>query len=146
MPAGGLWSESQASPSRFPVVVKTQIREGGRGRRGGVELAHSHSQVRDLVDRYRSGTELLPPSRDVLVEEALDIANEFYPAVLLDRDARGPVLLAGRAGGIAVESQKFEDLVRIPLDIDVAIREEIHQEIARHLGVADDIEAQLARS
>ncbi|WP_166486562.1 ATP-grasp domain-containing protein [Blastococcus saxobsidens] len=143
VPAGVLWSESHGATQRFPVVVKTQIQEGGRGRRGGVEFAHSDSQVRSLVERYRSGTELLPPSRDVLVEEALDIARELYLAVLVDRDVRGPVLLAGRAGGIDVESQESEHFLRIPLEIDVAIPEGIHQEIARHLGVAHAVEAQL---
>jgi succinyl-CoA synthetase beta subunit len=143
VPAGELWSDPSSVPRPFPLVVKTQILEGGRGKRGGVTVVDSMRELQAVVARYRSGTDRLPPSQDVLVEEVLDIAEELYLAILLDRDARGIVLLASRVGGIEVESQRDEDFLRVPLEVDMELPHHVHSNIARCLGVEDAARDQL---
>jgi succinyl-CoA synthetase beta subunit len=91
-------------------VVKAQIHAGGRGKGGGVKLAHSPAEAEDLA-RQILGMQLVTPQtgpqgqkvRRVLVEEALDIAHELYVSVTLDRAAGKPLIMASRSGGMDIE-------------------------------------------
>jgi succinyl-CoA synthetase beta subunit len=89
------------------LVVKAQIHAGGRGKGGGVKLAHSADEVeaiaRDMLGMrlvtHQTGPEGRVVSR-VLIEEGLQIARELYVSLLLDRAAGKLVLMASAAGGI----------------------------------------------
>jgi succinyl-CoA synthetase beta subunit len=91
-------------------VVKAQIHAGGRGKGGGVKLAQSPAEAEELARRIL-GMQLVTPQtgpdgqlvRRVLVEEALDIAQELYLSVTLDRGAGKPVIMASRQGGMDIE-------------------------------------------
>jgi succinyl-CoA synthetase beta subunit len=97
-------------------VVKAQIHAGGRGKGGGVKLAHSPSEAEELA-RQILGMQLVTPQtgpegqevRKVLVEEALDIAHELYLSVTLDRGAGKPLIMASRAGGMDIEEVAERD-------------------------------------
>jgi succinyl-CoA synthetase beta subunit len=86
-------------------VVKAQIHAGGRGKGGGVKLARSLDEVRELAGRIL-GMQLITPQtspqgqkvRRVYIEEGLNIARELYLAVLVDRE-KGPHLLHGQRPG-----------------------------------------------
>jgi succinyl-CoA synthetase beta subunit len=112
-------------------VVKAQIHAGGRGKGGGVKLAHSPAEAEDLA-RQILGMQLVTPQtgpegqtvRRVLVEEALDIAHELYLSVTLDRAAGKPVIMASRAGGMDIE----EVAAKTPQAI-------IRQHVDPHLGL-----------
>src|ERR1700737_911128 len=88
------------------VVVKAQIHAGGRGKAGGVKLAHSPEEAAEIAS-HMLGMNLVtvqtgPGGRIVkrlLIEEGLDIKRELYFSLVIDR-ARGKVfLLATRGGG-----------------------------------------------
>src|SRR5436853_5181927 len=89
-----------------PVVVKAQIHAGGRGKGGGVKLAKSAEEARELATRIL-GMKLVthqtgPEGREVrvlLVEEGLPIDKEFYLGGVLDRASGRPVFMASAAGG-----------------------------------------------
>src|SRR5258706_14777615 len=84
-----------------PVVVKAQIHAGGRGKGGGVKLAKSPDEAREIA-RAMLGMKLVthqtgPEGREVrvlLVEEGLPIDREFYLGLVLDRASRRPVSMA----------------------------------------------------
>jgi succinyl-CoA synthetase beta subunit len=92
------------------VVVKAQIHAGGRGQGGGVKLADTPSQA-EAVGTQILGMTLVTPQtgldgrlvRQVLVEQALDIARELYVGVTVDRDKDCAVMIASEAGGVAIE-------------------------------------------
>jgi succinyl-CoA synthetase beta subunit len=94
----------------LPVVVKAQIHAGGRGKGGGVKLARSLDEVRELAQEIL-GMRLVTPQTGpegkvvgkVLVEEGLNIAKELYCAVLLDRASAAPLVMASEAGGMDIE-------------------------------------------
>ncbi len=94
----------------LPVVVKAQIHAGGRGKGGGVKLAKSLDEVRELAQKIL-GMRLVTPQTGpegkvvgkVLVEEGLNIARELYCAVLLDRASAAPLVMASEAGGMDIE-------------------------------------------
>ncbi len=93
-----------------PVVVKAQIHAGGRGKGGGVKLAKSPEQAREIA-RAMLGVKLVthqtgPQGREVrvlLVEEGLPIDKEFYLGIVLDRASGRPVFMASAAGGMDIE-------------------------------------------
>ena len=91
-------------------VVKAQIHAGGRGKGGGVKLAAGPDEAERLADEIL-GMQLVTHQtgpggqqvRKVLIEEALDIEQELYLGVTLDRAAARPVLMASRSGGMDIE-------------------------------------------
>jgi succinyl-CoA synthetase beta subunit len=93
-----------------PVVVKAQIHAGGRGKGGGVKLAKTAEEARDLAQKIL-GMKLIthqtgPEGREVrvlLIEEGLPIDKEFYLSIILDRASGRPVFMASAAGGMDIE-------------------------------------------
>src|SRR5947207_12892451 len=94
----------------LPIVVKAQIHAGGRGKGGGVKLAKSPEEARELA-RQMLGIKLVthqtgPEGREVrvlLIEEGLPIDKEFYLGIVLDRASGRPVFMASEAGGMDIE-------------------------------------------
>ncbi len=92
------------------VVVKAQIHAGGRGKGGGVKLAKSPEEARELASKIL-GMNLVthqtgPEGREVrvlLIEEGLPIDKEFYLGIVLDRVTGRPVFMASAAGGMDIE-------------------------------------------
>jgi len=91
-------------------VVKAQIHAGGRGKGGGVRVASSPDEAERLAGEIL-GMQLVTHQtgpegqqvRKVLIEEALEIDQELYLGVTLDRAAERPVLMASRSGGMDIE-------------------------------------------
>src|SRR5438067_959241 len=98
------------------VVVKAQIHAGGRGKGGGVKVAHSAEDAGALASRilgmnlvtHQTGPEGKQVHR-VLVEETLPIQRELYLGVVLDRAAARPVFMASAAGGMEIEQVAAEN-------------------------------------
>jgi len=92
------------------VVVKAQIHAGGRGKGGGVKLAKTADEARELA-RKMLGMKLVthqtgPEGKEVrvlLIEEGLPIDKEFYLGIVLDRASGRPVFMASAAGGMDIE-------------------------------------------
>jgi succinyl-CoA synthetase beta subunit len=94
----------------FPVVVKAQIRAGGRGKGDGIAVAESETAAREAAGRLLGSALSTPQTgpegrivRAVLVEKGCAIVSESYVAIAIDRAKRCVVLLAGAAGGADVE-------------------------------------------
>ncbi len=85
------------------VVIKAQVQAGGRGKAGGVKLAHTSDEAfekaRDILSLTIKGL----PVRRVLVAQAADIARELYLAIVLDRSAKLPLMMLSGEGGIDIE-------------------------------------------
>ena len=92
------------------VVIKAQIHAGGRGKGGGVKLAHNLDDVKLIVNEIL-GMNLIthqtgPEGKDVqrlLVESGVEIANEFYAAITLDRNKEMDVFMVSQEGGVDIE-------------------------------------------
>ena len=111
------------------VVVKAQIHAGGRGKGGGVKLAKSADEARDVAQRML-GMKLVthqtgPEGREVrvlLIEEGLPIDKEFYLGIVLDRTTGRPVFMASAAGGMDIEEVAAETPEKISKEtIDPAV-------------------------
>ena len=92
------------------VVVKAQIHAGGRGKGGGVKLARNPGEA-ERIAREMIGMQLVthqtgPEGRTVqkvLIEEGLDIREELYLGIVIDRQVGLPVLMASTEGGMDIE-------------------------------------------
>ena len=98
------------------VVVKAQIHAGGRGKGGGVKLAHSPDEAAEIASRML-GMNLVtfqtgPAGRIVkrlLIEEGLDIKRELYLSLLVDRQTARVIFMASAAGGMEIEEVAKKD-------------------------------------
>lgn len=96
-------------------VVKAQIHAGGRGKGGGVKVAHSIDEVSDISSRML-GMQLIthqtgPEGRRVnrlLIEQGIDIKKEFYAGITLDRAASKNVVMVSTEGGVEIEKVAAE--------------------------------------
>lgn len=87
----------------FPVVVKSQVLVGGRGKAGGIKLAKSleeaQKQASEIIGMDIKGEEV----KSVLVEQGIDIQREIYLGVIIDRATKLPVFMISAAGGVDIE-------------------------------------------
>jgi succinyl-CoA synthetase beta subunit len=108
------------------VVVKAQIHAGGRGKGGGVKLAKSPDEAEQvaaqilgmMLKTHQTGPEGQRVKR-VLVEEGMDIRQELYLGIVIDRRVGLPVLMASSAGGMEIEEvarTRPEAIVKVHVD------------------------------
>ena len=110
-------------------VVKAQIHAGGRGKSGGVKLAHSADEAAELAGQIL-GMKLVTPQtgpagrivKRLLIEEGLDIKRELYLGLLVDRASSRVVFMASAAGGMEIEEVAKQNPAAI-------LRETIHPSV-----------------
>jgi succinyl-CoA synthetase beta subunit len=131
------------------VVVKAQIHAGGRGKGGGVKLARSADQAREIAAQML-GMKLVthqtgPEGREVrvlLVEEGLPIDKEFYLGIVLDRTTGRPVFMASAAGGMDIEevaASTPEQIFKEQVDPAVGFRPFQARKLAFRLGLPSEL-------
>ncbi len=86
-----------------PVVVKSQVLVGGRGKAGGVKLARTPDEAEEVA-RQILGMEIKGLTvKKVLVDEAADIKSEIYLGAVMDRNGQRVVMMASSEGGVEIE-------------------------------------------
>jgi succinyl-CoA synthetase beta subunit len=134
-------------------VVKAQIHAGGRGKGGGVKLARSLAEVRELAGQIL-GMQLVTHQtgpqgqkvRRLLIEEGADIRKEYYLAVLTDRATQTVAVMASSEGGMDIEEVARtapEKIIKVFVDPVQGLQDEQARELALGIGVP---EASLARA
>jgi succinyl-CoA synthetase beta subunit len=137
------------------VVVKAQIHAGGRGKGGGVKLAKSPEEAREIASKML-GMKLVthqtgPEGREVrvlLIEEGLPIDKEFYLGIVLDRASGRPVFMASAAGGMDIEevaAKTPEQIMKETVDPAVGFRAFQARKLAFSLGLPAELIGQAAK-
>ncbi len=95
---------AEAEAAGYPVVVKAQVQVGGRGKAGGIKVADNADEVREhaanILDMDIKGHVV----KRVWVENASDIAEEYYASFTLDRGAKKHLLMLSKEGGVEIEA------------------------------------------
>jgi succinyl-CoA synthetase beta subunit len=107
------------------VAVKAQVQVGGRGKAGGIKLAGDPAEARAHAERIIGMDIRGHTVRRVLVEEASDIAAEYYVAILHDRASKGFLAMASAEGGVDIEevaATRPEAIVKVPVNPLVGLR------------------------
>jgi succinyl-CoA synthetase beta subunit len=111
----------EAIAARFggTVVVKAQVHAGGRGKAGGVKLAKTPAEAKEIAKAILALHIKGLPVQKVLVTPAADIATEAYVGIILDRASKKPVFMVSPAGGIDIEevaAKTPEKILKLPID------------------------------
>jgi succinyl-CoA synthetase beta subunit len=129
------------------VVVKAQVKAGGRGKAGGVKVAHNPADAEEAAKAIFGLDIKGHIVRRVMVAAGARIAQEFYFSVLLDRANRSYLSLASVEGGMEIEIlavEKPEALARIEIDPVAGIDLAKATEIAKAGGFPDDLVEKVA--
>ena len=123
-----------------PVVVKSQVLVGGRGKAGGVKLAktpeEAEARARDILGMDIKGLTV----EKVLIDPAADIKNEIYLAVILDRAARRIAIMASAAGGVDIEEVAAttpEKIITVRVDPFLGLEDFQARQLAYDIGLTD---------
>ncbi len=129
------------------VVVKAQVKAGGRGKAGGVKLAHSPAEAaqraQEILGLDIKGHEV----RRVMVAQGAAIEQEFYFSLLLDRAERRYLAMASVEGGMDIEQlavERPQALARVAVDPIVGIDAAKAHEIVVAAGFAPELQAPVA--
>ena len=130
----------------FPVVVKAQIHAGGRGKGGGVKLAHSMEEVEALADEILGMTLVTHQTgpegklvQKLLIEAGQNIEKELYLSLLVDRATASVVIMASQDGGMDIEevaAKTPERIIKVQVDPLMGIQGYQLRQVAFGLGLS----------
>src|SRR6185503_4566061 len=130
-------------------VVKAQIHAGGRGKGGGVKVAKSVEEVRDLAGKllgmtlvtHQTGPEGKVVKR-LLIEEGASIEKEYYAALVIDRAQQRVVLMASSEGGVNIEEvaeKTPEKIHKVAIDPKTGLKDAEAEDVARKAGIPEKL-------
>jgi succinyl-CoA synthetase beta subunit len=130
------------------VVVKAQVKTGGRGKAGGVQLAETPDEAVEKAEAILGLDIKGHVTRKVLVTEASDIDTEYYVSFLLDRANRTYLAMASVEGGVEIEQlavERPEALAKVAVDAVKGCDEAKAKEIVDAAGFPDDVKDEVAK-
>ncbi len=155
VPEGYLALDSQSayrSAKRLggTCVVKAQIHSGGRGKAGGVKLAHSADEAREIAEQMLGMTLVTKQTgsegkevQKLLVAEAVDIKKEYYLSITVDNDHSGLVIIGSGAGGTEIEemSEKNPELIiKENFSVENGFRAFNGRNVAKKIGIPKELQ------
>lgn len=131
-----------------PVVVKAQVLVAGRGKAGGIKMAKTEDDVKNIVNElFNKPIKGIIPKL-LLIEEAIPHETELYAAIVLDRSERKPVILASKYGGMDIEEisrEKPESIVRQHVDPFIGLKGYQARLIGKKIGLSGKALASFAK-
>ena len=119
------------------VVVKAQVKTGGRGKAGGVKLARSAAEAEQRASEILGMDIKGHTVRTVLIADGADIEAEYYFSILLDRAERRYLAMCSREGGMDIETlaaERPEALARIGVDPLQGVTADVAARVVRAAG------------
>jgi succinyl-CoA synthetase beta subunit len=140
-------AEAAAAKMGGKVVVKAQVKIGGRGKAGGVKLAENAADAKEKAKAILGMDIKGHTVHQVMIAQAAPIAAEYYMAILLDRANRNFLVMASVAGGMEIEEVAHktpEKLARVGIDPNKGIDKAKAIEIAKSGQFPADVQDQVA--
>jgi succinyl-CoA synthetase beta subunit len=131
------------------VVVKAQVKVGGRGKAGGVKVAKTPDEAFEYATNILGMDIKGHTVKRVMIAQGADIAEEYYFSILLDRANRNYLAMCSKEGGMEIEQlavERPEALARIAVDPAAGIDEAKAQEIAEAAGFPQELHAKLVET
>ena len=119
------------------LVVKAQVKTGGRGKAGGVKLAHTAAEAAEKAEAILGLNIKGHIVKTLLIASGADIAEEYYFSILLDRSNRRYLAMCSREGGMDIETlakERPEALARVPLNPVIGINDQVARQILTQAG------------
>lgn len=121
-----------------PVVVKSQVLVGGRGKAGGVKLAKDAAEAEELAGQILGMDIKGLTVETVLIDPAANIDKEIYIGVVIDRAKQKPVIIASSEGGVEIEEvakSNPEAIIRLPIGVRTGLLDYQARDLAYDLGL-----------
>lgn len=119
------------------LVVKAQVKTGGRGKAGGVKLSYTAAEAAEKAEAILGLDIKGHIVKTLLIASGADIAEEYYFSILLDRSNRRYLAMCSREGGMDIETlakERPEALARVPLNPVIGINDQVAREILTQAG------------
>jgi succinyl-CoA synthetase beta subunit len=126
----------------YPCVVKAQVQIGGRGKAGGIKLAQNRDEAREHAQAILGMDIRGLTVHELWIEEASDIAAEYYASVIFDRSAKAPLVMLSTKGGMDIEEVADEDpdsIARLHVDPLLGFQDFHGRRLAYEAGVDADV-------
>ena len=126
----------------FPVVIKAQVQIGGRGKAGGIKLAADRAQAEEHAEAILGMDIRGFTVHEIYVEQASEIDEEYYAAIVFDRSAKKPMAMLSRMGGMDVEEVAETDpeaMRMLHVDPLIGFQEFHGRRLAFESGIAADV-------
>jgi succinyl-CoA synthetase beta subunit len=126
----------------YPCVVKAQVLIGGRGKAGGIKVAQDREEAREHASAILGMDIRGFTVHELWVEEASEIAEEYYASIVFDRAAKAPLLMLSTQGGMDIEEVADRDpgaIARLHVDPLVGFQPFHGRRLAFEAGVAADV-------
>ncbi len=130
----------------YPVVLKAQTLEPGRGRAGGVRIVQNEHEIENVSNEIFKLVLNQHPILFILVEKAFTFSKEYYLAIISDLDAGTPLIRLSEAGGATyLEPESFKDsrIIDQPIDINAGLKDFQIRGLMTRLGIDPSLWKQL---
>ena len=125
-----------------PVVIKAQVYVGGRGKAGGIQFGDTPEEARASAAKVLGMNIKGLTVEKVLVVSKLDIKEEYYLGIILDRKSQAPVVMVSKAGGIDIEEVAAttpEKIIKQPIDMRWGLRPFEARDILARAGLPHQV-------
>jgi succinyl-CoA synthetase beta subunit len=132
----------------FPCVIKAQVAIGKRGKAGGIKIAQNADEAREHAEAILGMDIRGFTVYDLWVEQASEIASEFYASIILDRSAKKLLAMLSAMGGMDVEEMAEKDpnaLVKCHIEPGQDFGPEHAGQIAADAKIDEDVQDQVAK-
>src|SRR6476619_5446720 len=126
----------------YPCVVKAQVLIGGRGKAGGIKVVKDRDEARDAAEAILGMDIRGHTVHEVWIEEASDIASEYYASFVFDRAAKATLAMLSTEGGVDIEEVAERDpdaIARVHVDPLLGFQDFHARELAFKAGVDADV-------
>jgi succinyl-CoA synthetase beta subunit len=126
----------------YPCVVKAQVKIGGRGKAGGIKLAHDRNEARTHSEAILGMDIRGFTVHEVWIEAASEIDEEYYASIVFDRSAKAPLFMLSTQGGMDIEEVAERDpqaIARLHVDPLLGFQDFHGRLLAFRAGVAPDV-------
>lgn len=131
-----------------PVVIKSQVLVGGRGKAGGIKVAKNPNDAERWAEQILGMDIKGLKVEKVLVDPAADIKEEIYLGIVIDRALQKPVIIASAEGGVEIEEvaqTNPEAIKRLPIDPQFGLMDYHARNLAFDLGLQRDLVGQFMK-
>jgi len=131
-----------------PVVVKAQVHVGGRGKAGGVKVAKDSAEAQAVAESIIGMNIKGLTVEKVLVERALDIDQEYYLGITIDRNSQKNVVMVSAAGGVDIEEVAAttpEKIAKLHIDPAMGLMDFQIRQVAFDAGLPKSIVGQVTK-
>jgi succinyl-CoA synthetase beta subunit len=125
-----------------PVVIKAQVYVGGRGKAGGIQFGDTPAEAKAAAAKVLGMNIKDLTVEKVLVVSKLDIKEEYYLGIILDRKSQSPVVMVSKAGGIDIEEVAAttpEKIIKQPIDMRWGLRPFEARDILARAGLPHQV-------